>query len=73
MTICILVIAIYFTLGALLALKYFLEWGKHNPPLECFGTMAIVFVIGVVAFVYFAVVHVITQLIRWRKNRDTSR
>ena len=56
MTIWIIAIAvaIYFVLGALLALKYFREDGKYDPPLECFVAMAIVFVLGVAMFAYLA-------------------
>ena len=68
-----IVVAIYFILGALLALKYFREEGKYDPPLVCFGAMAIVFVIGVAMFVCLALRHVTIRLIRWGKNRGTSR
>ena len=65
-------VAIYFILGALLALKYFREEGKYDPPLECFGAMAMVFVIGVVVFAYLALRHVTIRLIRWRKTRNAA-
>ena len=64
-------VAIYFILGALLALKYFREEGKYDHPLERFGATAMVFVIGVAMFAYLALRHVITRLIRWAKTRDT--
>ena len=56
MTIWIIAIAvaIYFILGALMELKYFREEGKYDPPLECFGAMAVVFVLGVALFAYLA-------------------
>ena len=75
MTIWIIAIAvvIYFILGALMALKYFREEGKYGPPLECFGIMAVMFVIGAVVFAYLALRHVTIRLIRWTKTRDTSR
>ena len=75
MTIWIIAIAvaIYSILGALLALKYFREEGKYDPPLECFGGMAMVFLLGVAMHVSMALRHVITCLIHWRKNRDTPR
>ena len=66
-------VAIYFILGALLALKYFREEGKYDSPLECFGAMAIVFVLGVAMFVCLALRHVTIRLIRWVKTRDTPR
>ena len=66
-------VAIYFILGVLLALEYFREEGKYDPPLERFGIMAIMFVIGVVIFAYLALRHVTIRLIRWRKTRDTFR
>ena len=66
-------VAIYFILGALLALKYFREEGKYDPPLECFGAMAVVFVLGVALFAYLALRHVTIRLIRWGKNRGASR
>ena len=71
MTIWIIAIAvaIYSILGALLALKYFREEGKYDPPLECFGIMAIVFVMGVALFVYLALSHITMRLIRWVKTR----
>ena len=71
MTIWIIAIAvaIYFILGALLALKYFREEGKYDPPLECFGAMALVFVVGVAHFVYLALKMTISRLIRWGKTR----
>ena len=66
-------VAIYFILGALMALKYFREEGKYDPPLECFGAMAIVFVLGVAMYVCLALKHIPIRLIRWAKTRDTSR
>ena len=71
MTIWIITIAvaIYSVLGALLALKYFREEGKYDPPLECFGAMAIVFVLGVVMYVCLALKMTISRLIRWGKTR----
>ena len=71
MTIWIIAIAvaIYFTLGALMALKYFREEGKYDPPLECFGAMTMVFVIGVAFFAYLALKMAISRLIRWGKTR----
>ena len=73
MTIWIIAIAvaIYSVLGALLALKYFREEGKYDPPLECFGAMALVFVLGVAMFVCLALRHVTIRLIRWGKNLGT--
>ena len=61
-------VAIYFVLGALMALKYFREEGKYDPPLECFGAMAIVFVVGVALFVYLALKVTTSRLIRWGKK-----
>ena len=74
MTIWIIAIAvaIYSILGALLALKYFREEGKYDPPLECFGVMAIVFVVGVALFVYLALKVTISRLIRWWKTRNAT-
>ena len=75
MTIWIIAIAvaIYFILGALLALKYFREEGKYDPPLECFGAMAIVFILGVAFFVYLGLKMLISSLNFGGKNRDTPR
>ena len=61
-------VVIYFILGALMALKYFREEGKYDPPLECFGTMTIVFVMGVAFFAYLALKMLISRLNRWRKE-----
>ena len=69
MTIWIIAVAVYFILGALLALKYFREVGKYDPPLECFAAMAMVFVIGVAMFTCLALRHVAIRLIRWAKTR----
>lgn len=74
MTIWIIAIAvaIYSVLGALLALKYFREEGKYDPPLECFGAMAVVFVLGVALFVYLGLKMLISRLNRWRKTRNAT-
>ena len=72
MTIWIIAVAIYFILGALMALKYFREEGKYDPPLECFGAMAMVFVLGVAMFAYLALRHVAIRLIRWGKTRNAA-
>lgn len=74
MTIWIIAIAvaIYFILGALLALKYFREEGKYDPPLECFGVMVIVFVMGVAFFVYLGLKTLIYRLNHWRKTRNAA-
>ena len=72
MTIWIIAVAIYFILGALLALKYFREDGKYDPPLECFVAMAVVFVVGVALFVYFGLKILISRLNRWRKTRNAT-
>ena len=71
MTIWIIAIAVvvYFILGALLALKYFREEGKYDPPLECFGAMAMVFLLGVVMHVSMALRHITIRLIRWGTSR----
>lgn len=67
-----IVVAIYFILGALLALKYFREEGKYDPPLECFGVMAIVFVMGVAIFVYLGLKMLISRFNHWRKTRNAA-
>ena len=61
-------VVIYFILGALMALKYFREEGKYDPPLECFRAMTIVFVMGVAFFAYLALKMLISRLNHWRKE-----
>lgn len=61
-------VAIYFIIGAILALKYFCQEGKYERPLDGIAIAAIVLVIGPVAIVYLTIKNMVIWFKLWKKK-----
>lgn len=61
-------VAIYFLIGAILALKYFCQEGKYERPLEGIAIAAIVFVAAPVAIVYLTIKNMVIWFKLWKKK-----
>ena len=61
-------VAVYFIIGAILALKYLCQEGKYEHPLDGIAIAAIVFVAAPIVIVYLTIKNMVIWLKLWKKK-----